>query len=529
MKTIAMYLPQFHRTPENDQWWGEGFTEWTAVRAAHPLFDGHEQPNEPLDDNYYDLMDKETMIWQAGLLKDYNVHGLCFYHYWFKDGRRILEKPAENLLKWTDIEMPFCFCWANESWARTWSILDTKNSWSNKFDKDVKQEVNDDGILLEQKYGREKNWKHHFDYLLDFFFDSRYIKVNNKPMFLFYKPLQIKCLDEMLEKWNEWAREAGFDGIYSIINTWESTNFNNVNAYLIHEPSHTILNFKHELFKDIIDSDSFIKQYSYDKLWQKIISQEYHLDKKTFFGGFVNYDDTPRHLNNGLSTINVSVDKFKMYFEELVIKNKNANNEYVFINAWNEWGEGMYLEPDKKNGHSFLMAIRDVMKRYEGYNLEEVTELSGDDSMLSQEINPEEQYDFEFYKNTLMVNEKKLKKMTNYFNLLNRWMYLKDRDKSFDGFFRDNGYNKIAIYGIGHFGKHLFSELKNSDIDIVYIIDNNVRFWNYNIPIKTSMDSFDEVDALIVTPIEEFISIKTELSKKVTFPIISLEEVLWEI
>ena len=114
MKVIAMYLPQFHRLRENDEWWGEGFTEWTAVKAAEPLFEGHDQPRVPLNENYYDLLDKKTMEWQSELMKKYSVYGMCFYHYWFKDGRRILEKPAENLLNWNNVDMPFCFSWANE-------------------------------------------------------------------------------------------------------------------------------------------------------------------------------------------------------------------------------------------------------------------------------------------------------------------------------------------------------------------------------------------------------------------------------
>ena len=123
LRALAMYLPQFHRVPENDAWWGEGFTEWTAVKKAVPLFEGHEQPRTPLNSNYYDLMDKGTMEWQADLAKKYGIDGFCFYHYWFRDGRRILEKPAENLLQWKDIDMPFCFCWDPVSWARTWTKL----------------------------------------------------------------------------------------------------------------------------------------------------------------------------------------------------------------------------------------------------------------------------------------------------------------------------------------------------------------------------------------------------------------------
>ena len=120
---IVRYLPQFHRVKENDEWWGDGYTEWTAVRNAESLFFKHEQPRIPLDERYYDLLDKEVMLWQANLAKKYGVGGFSFYHYWFENGRRILERPAENLLKWQDVDMPFCFTWANETWARTWSKM----------------------------------------------------------------------------------------------------------------------------------------------------------------------------------------------------------------------------------------------------------------------------------------------------------------------------------------------------------------------------------------------------------------------
>ena len=121
IKTIAMYLPQFHETPENNKWWGEGFTEWTAVTKAEKLFEGHNQPREPLSNNYYNLLDRKAMEQQAGLAKQYGLDGFCFYHYYFKNGKKVLERPAENLLKWKELDMPFCFCWANEGWARTWS------------------------------------------------------------------------------------------------------------------------------------------------------------------------------------------------------------------------------------------------------------------------------------------------------------------------------------------------------------------------------------------------------------------------
>ena len=177
MKTIAMFLPQFHRVKENDEWWGEGYTDWMAVKNAQKLFDEHYQPREPLQENYYDLLDKKTFEWQAGLMHKYDIDGLCFYHYYFKDGKKILEKPAENLLQWKDVDMPFCFCWDNTPWARTWSTIGEKAIWSDKYEKKYDQEGN--GILLEQSYGGEKEWREHFQYLLPFFKDNRYLKKKN--------------------------------------------------------------------------------------------------------------------------------------------------------------------------------------------------------------------------------------------------------------------------------------------------------------------------------------------------------------
>ncbi len=131
MKIIAMYLPQYHRTPENDEWWGEGFTDWEAVKKAKPLFEGHNQPRVPLNDNYYDLLEKNTMQWQADLMHEYGIDGMCIYHYWFKDGRQVLEKPAENLLRWTDIDMPFCFCWAK--FYIFWALCLRSPCWLDSF------------------------------------------------------------------------------------------------------------------------------------------------------------------------------------------------------------------------------------------------------------------------------------------------------------------------------------------------------------------------------------------------------------
>lgn len=213
-KVLAMYLPQFYRTKENDEWWGEGFTDWTTVRGAKPLFDGHIQPEVPLNENYYDLLDKETMRSQINLMQKHGIDGICIYHYWFKEGRQILEKPAENLLGWKDLNTQYCFCWANETWARTWSNFGDSNVWAAKYEKN--RNYDDGGILLEQQYGNSKEWDKHFDYLLPFFKDERYIKYEDKPVFVIYRPKLIFCLEEMIELWNLLAKENGFSGVYFI-------------------------------------------------------------------------------------------------------------------------------------------------------------------------------------------------------------------------------------------------------------------------------------------------------------------------
>ena len=160
MKIIAFYLPQFHEIPENNEWWGKGFTEWVNVKKAQKLFDGHNQPREPLNDNYYDLKDNSVMDWQISIAKKYGVYGFCFYHYWF-NGHLLLQKPVEAFLSNKKQDMPFCICWANEHWT---------NAWVSKANK----------VLIEQEYGKEEDWKEHFDYLLPFFKDDRYIKNNGE-------------------------------------------------------------------------------------------------------------------------------------------------------------------------------------------------------------------------------------------------------------------------------------------------------------------------------------------------------------
>lgn len=364
IKAIAMYLPQFHRTPENDKWWGEGFTEWTAVRKGKPLYEGHNQPREPLNDNYYNLLDKSVLAWQAQIAKEYKVYGFCFYHYWFKDGRKTLEKPAENLLKWKDINMPFCFSWANEAWVRTWSNIKTANDWMECTEEDKKEDEDGRGILLEQKYGREPQWKEHFEYLLPFFKDERYITVEGKPLFIIYKPALIPCLNQMLRFWKKLAHENGLPGLYILVTNCESIQpWSMVDARMTQEISYTTDIERAESGKHRINMGNSVG-ISYDYVWQSCLKREYPIDEKVFLGCCVDFDTTPRRKTTGITLLDVSVEKFAGYFKQFVKKSIDRGNEYLFINAWNEWGEGMYLEPDKKNGFGYLNGIKEAMTEF---------------------------------------------------------------------------------------------------------------------------------------------------------------------
>ena len=225
MKVIALYLPQFHRIPENDKWWGEGFTEWVNVKKAKPLFEGHIQPKVPLNDNYYNLLDTSVIKWQTDIAKKYGIYGFCFYHYWF-DGKLLLEKPLENFLNDKNIDFHFCISWANEHWTNQW----------------VSSEMN---VLIEQKYGDKKEWKEHFDYLLPFFKDSRYIKYQGKPVFLIYRPELIDKRKEMFAYWNELIRLEGFPGICFVFQRGEvllnnkNTDLSMFNFGAIYQPGLT--------------------------------------------------------------------------------------------------------------------------------------------------------------------------------------------------------------------------------------------------------------------------------------------------
>jgi len=357
MKIIAFYLPQFHEIPENNEWWGNGFTEWTNTKKAKPLFEGHYQPREPYNDNYYNILNPDTREWQAKIAMQHGVYGFCYYHYWF-NGKQLLEKPIDEVLKMKSPDFPFCFSWANEPWARTW---DGKK-------KDV---------LMPQDYGDKEDWVTHFNYLLPFFKDKRYIRVENKPMFILYKSSAIPRCDEMLLLWQDLAQKNGIEGIY-FVKTLNAAKVSKLgtefNAQIEFEPMYTI---RHDygVLKRIerkikiicrkglkLNSKIFLNTASYEYIWKRILNRKCN-GQNTFLGAFVDWDNSARKGKEAFIIKGADPIKFQDNLIKQIERAKNVyKTEFIFINAWNEWAEGTYLEPDKKNESQYLEAVKNALK-----------------------------------------------------------------------------------------------------------------------------------------------------------------------
>lgn len=506
-KILAFYLPQFHRVKENDEWWGEGFTEWTAVKAAEKMFEGHIQPRVPLNHNYYDLMEYDTMAWQAGLMKEYQIDGMCMYHYWFQNGRRILEKPAENLLRWTDIQMPFCFCWANETWSRTWKKYMEVNVWIDK--RGAKRSADSDGILLKQAYGREKEWEEHFQYLLPYFNDSRYIKLDGKPVFSIYNPRHIFQLWEMRNYLERRAKENGFPGIYMV--GMGERLMDGIDAVCIRQPCSAVTEYqkKHGCNKQ------GLQVYPYDELC-KIQMETRIRNQKTYFSSAVDFDSTPRMGKKGMLLQGASPKKFRECFNELYKKSMVLGNEFLFINAWNEWGEGMYLEPDEENGYGYLESVRGVVEEYEKVKVVRNDDRAG--WMYEAEEEKKER-----------IWEEPLLNLGRHDRLLENWMSLRDHKINFSSYFEKYGYKNIAIYGMGRLGAHLLQELEEGDIRVCFGIDQNKQSEDYKIEVFSPCQEMPAVDAVVVTIFGEYRNISEILRKRINCPIITLEEIIQEL
>lgn len=490
MKIIAMYLPQFHRVPENDEWWGEGFTDWTAVKLAEPLFEGHKQPRVPLGDNYYDLADKTAMQHQAELMHEYGIDGLCFYHYYFENGRMILETPLENLLQWKDIDMPYCICWANESWIRSWSKIKNANNWADKFEQNMSR--TGDEYLVKQEYGDEAAWTEHFNYLLQFFRDERYIKIDGKPIIWIYRTNIVDCFEDMIRLWNQLAIREGFEGLYCVGSFCDNYTSGLLDGIVEHEPVSSFFSLKNK--SDKKEDEPYILDY--DDVWRKILGK--YKGRKTIYEGFVGFDDTPRRGLNGTCVANMNVDKFEDYLSQLLAKAEVSGSEVVFLNAWNEWAEGMYLEPDVDAKYTYLQAISSAKESFSKYT--------------------------DKYKELLPLQEESYK-LDLYMNFYENWMNITDFGVRFEKWLGKKGINSISIYGIGRMGRNLINIANKQGIKIDYLIDNNCVDDFDGIKVYSSASKLPETEIIIVTAFYFYKEISNALRSD-NISVISLEKII---
>lgn len=356
-RLIAFYLPQFHPIPENNEWWGEGFTEWTNVGKAKPLFKGHDQPKIPSSLGYYDLRLPESREAQANLAREYGIDGFCYWHYWFGKGKRLLERPFNEVLSTGKPDFPFCLGWANHSWkAKTWSI-----------------EKGKDKLLIQQEYHGIEDYTNHFYDVLPAFIDKRYIRINNKPLFLIWDPRDIPDASLFIEHWNKLATENGLDGIHFVawsfekkdVNHFINLGFNSVSLDYIKG----VFNNRSFLNKILSKTLKVLKgtpSYIEYKEYMEYVLKNLIIDDRIFPSIAPNFDHSPRSGKLGAILVNDSpklFEKFlKLIFDKLSEKNQETN--IVFLKSWNEWGEGNYLEPDLKNGKGFLEAIKKSKQNY---------------------------------------------------------------------------------------------------------------------------------------------------------------------
>lgn len=356
---FAMYLPQYYENEENNMFWGKGFTDWVSVKNAVPLFEGHVQPRIPKDGNYYDLSKKENIKWQADIAKQHGISGFGIYHYWFNSKEQALTKPAKILLENKDINIPFFFAWDNASWKRTWSKI-IGNDWSPIRDNDLDKQTGPE-VLIEYRIGKEEDWRIHFEYLLPYFIDERYVKNNNKPLFIIYN--YSDNVKNMAEYWDKLAKDNGFSGI-EIIYSYNPFHGipKDVNKFR-YEPLYSGWgSYAERLARKLFRSNKIqkdIQKYDYDKVWNNLLKNARNChDRRLYYGAFVDYDDSPRRGNRGKVILGATPQKFSIYLTELINICIQQKKKYIFLTAWNEWGEGAYLEPDLMHDYRYLCAVK---------------------------------------------------------------------------------------------------------------------------------------------------------------------------
>lgn len=380
-RVIAFYLPQFHPIPENDKWWGKGFTEWTNVAKAKPLFRGHYQPRIPADLGFYDLRLPEVREQQAQLAREAGIEGFCYWHYWFGNGKQLLERPFNEVLASGKPDFPFCLGWANHSW--------TTKTWEN-----AKGEY-EENIIMEQTYPGEMDDILHFNYLLKAFQDSRYIKVDGKPLLVIWAPMEIPHIESMLNLWRKMAIEAGLKGLHIVgivQNKVESKNKESLWQkfdMFLRDDWTSRYEAMYQVGLDAVSSRGlfraealavgklrrlgmeFLKQslknhYIVKFKYSSVVKNLYmpsDADERVYPTLLSQWDRSPR---SGAQAV-IYYDQSPNAFEDSVrdacrlVEKKQNEHKILFLQSWNEWGEGNYVEPDLKFGHGYLDALKNAL------------------------------------------------------------------------------------------------------------------------------------------------------------------------
>lgn len=360
-RVIAMYLPQYYPIPENDEVWGKGFTEWNNVAKARPLFRGHHQPNIPADLGFYDLRNPETRELQAELAKNAGVESFMYWHYWFGNGKRLLNRPIDEVLATGKPDFPFCFGWANHDWkTSTWTTM--KNFQANK-------------MICEQTYPGDEDYIAHFNWCLKAFKDSRYTKVDGKPFFLVYDAEALPDSHHFFDLWNKLAVDNGFPGIHFVglnkANDIEykgvfSLGYDAVAHGGIWDPCQKVKGYYRKRIENVIrahlDWFSPLDKYKYSDIIKYTFNDTDRWDN-VYPCLLPGWDRSPRSGKKAVIVYGNTPELWKKHCKEAIslVQDKPEEHRIVILRSWNEWGEGNYVEPDERWGHAFLDALHDVL------------------------------------------------------------------------------------------------------------------------------------------------------------------------
>lgn len=357
-EVIAYYLPQFYPIPENDEWWGEGFTEWTNVTKAKPLFCGHYQPKLPGELGFYDLRDVETIRKQVALAKEAGISAFCLWHYWFGNNKVLLEKPLQLILENKDIDFPICLGWANESWeAKVWNA---KDSSGNR-------------VLMQQEYGGKEEIAAHFDYVSKALRDKRYYRIDGRPVFVVYQPLMLPDANAFLDEFNKLIKKSGIaESFYFIGHTKDDAQIEKIKSFgfdavnvvrigpyrydkaVIRRIPWKLLAYR-MLHRPLVLNYSFVSKF--------FIKKETDCREDVFPTLIPNWDHTPRSGKSGTVFHGATPELFGKHVEDALKATKNKKNNVIFLKSWNEWGEGNYMEPDLKFGKKFIKVLSDCLNK----------------------------------------------------------------------------------------------------------------------------------------------------------------------